>query len=194
MDLIKALLCFSAGVVAGSAVTYFLTKEHIQEKADEETEAFMEHYNKKLKSLENKNTEEVEEHGDDPEPDEEVIEEYVKQTIKYGEENYTDYTSAYSRESSNKEAAYDGVDLIDKDIFDIDGTYNKEILYYYDVNDVLTTSDDTYIPVEEVKDYVGAVGIRELTGGNREIIYLRNAIKETDYKIQRLFTSYEDMS
>ena len=45
---LKIIFAFGVGVIAGTAVSSYFIKGKIQEAADEETKAFMDHYNVKL--------------------------------------------------------------------------------------------------------------------------------------------------
>lgn len=195
---LKLIFAFGAGVIAGTAISTYFIKGKIQEAADEETKAFMDHYNTKLAAIRG----EADDISKDETPGEEEsketsedYEEYKAETGGAGEESYTDYTAVYSGEDDGEPSGEDdGIELIDLYIYENDDKFNKEILYYYDVNDCLTTEVGEYIFPEDVEQYVGAKGLEVLTGGTNEVVYIRNYNKKTDYGVQRLYSSYDGVS
>lgn len=196
---LKLIFAFGAGVIAGTAISSYFIKSKIQEAADEETKAFMDHYNVKLAALRGEIDDDISKDEETNEEDSaetpEEYEEYRPSTEKAGEETYTDYTAVYSGENDGEPSSKDdGIELIDLYIYENDDKFNKETLYYYDINDCLTTEVGEYIFPEDVESYVGYKGLEVLTGGTNEVIYIRNYNKKTDYGVQRLYSSYDGMS
>lgn len=196
---LKIIFAFGLGVIVGTAISSYYIREKIQEAADEETNAFMDHYNNKLREMRKEQSDDISENTetDDEESTDvpEDYEEYKSEGSRGGEETYTDYTAVYSGEDDGNASSYDdGIELIDQYIYENDDRFNKESLYYYDVNDCLTTEVGEYIFTEDVESYLGSKGLEVLTGGTNEMIYVRNYNKKTDYGVQRLYSSYDGMS
>ena len=195
MDALKVGGIFISGIVVGSVLTYFLIKDHIQEKADEETEAFMEHYRSKIKVMEgNDESKDEEDSEESSDPNKEDIVEYGKRTSEYSEESFTDYTSAYPSKKSEHSPENVDIEIINQYTFDLEDDYDKTLLYYYDVDGILTTEEDVYIPDHEVEDYIGYKGLQAITGGSEDYLYIRNFKEKTDFKIQRIFSRYNDLN
>lgn len=197
MDLFKNLIIFGMGVAIGSAVTYFMVKESIEQSADSEMDSFYNFYKSKMEKISGEeNSEKVDEES--PEERKQAFEEYSSIVGSYTkkEKEYTNYSS-YSLEDAideDKTAHPDDKSeqpyTIDQYLYEEDEDYAKEELFYYDGNGVLATENEEEV---DILEYIGDAGSYELITYNEPMIWVRNESKETDFAVTRLYSSYNKM-
>ena len=81
--------------------------------------------------------------------------------------------------------------LISEDKFDSEPEYEKETLYYYQGDDVLTDEDEHEVDnqLELVGDALDKFGFRD---NDEQVIHVRNFEKKVDYEVIKAFTSFRD--
>lgn len=79
--------------------------------------------------------------------------------------------------------------LISADKYDEDPSYDKDTLYYYQEDDILTNADDEEIenPYEYVGDCLDKFDFR---GTEEPLIHVRNDEKGTDYEVQKVYAAF----
>lgn len=128
--------------------------------------------------------------SEDP-PEEEIdmsrFEETYEERLERESEEALEHSERYKREHKGK------IDLMTEDDWDTDfpeTDYEREDLYYFVDSDILTDEDGNQLPEHEtIGPKVRQVGWMQSRDEN---IYVRNHIKQKEYRIFKEFCSIED--
>lgn len=168
-DKVIPAICFVAGGIIGSLVTWLSVKAYYRNIADEEIEAVRSVY------IKPKNPE--------PEPEEtpkkdESIRESALYSNMIKREGYVDYSANDSKTEESKEIR--PYVISEDDYGRNDDDYEMIALTYYS-NGVLC--DDVNEPVDDVDECVGEDSLKLLGDDGLSVIYVRNDKRECIYEI-----------
>lgn len=214
--LVTGIVGAAIGFIAGAAIMRYKDDKRfdatIDDIVEEEVNAWMEDYIAKHKQ------EEIEEEPEDDDDEEEDVEEdpyeekmpdgyfdygnrYKKRDPMDKPENPADILTQHPQdpedetdileESPRKKEDDDmkAPKLISADKYDEDPEYRKELLYFYQDDNVLTTEDEEEIDnqLEIVGDCMDKFDFRN---NEESYIHVRNQETMTDYEIQKIFSSF----
>ena len=189
---IKNVLLFTAGLVAGSVVTWKMTKDKYEQWANDEIRMMREYYNQK------------EEYYEEEDLDEEPIEAEVRTerntkpdlteyTSRLNESGYTDYSEISKKdegednESDMEEKPY----VISPEEFgDFDDYETIELTYYK--NGYVTDDQDILMSNDEVEEAIGWNNITRMGEYEEDALHVRNEKRKTDYEILQVFDDYRE--
>lgn len=190
---IKNVLLFTAGLVAGSVVTWKMTKDKYEQWANDEIRMMREYYNQK-----------EEEYYEEEDLDEEPIEAEVRTerntkpdlteyTSRLNESGYTDYSEISKKdegednESDMEEKPY----VISPEEFgDFDDYETIELTYYK--NGYVTDDQDILMSNDEVEEAIGWNNITRMGEYEEDALHVRNEKRKTDYEILQVFDDYRE--
>lgn len=201
------ILIFALGVGVGGTLAYFITKEHFEQIAIEEIDEMRDYYREKVEEVE----------GVKDEGRKIVPESSYKKPLKdvADKSKYTQYSDMYKSENDDRpeespgdeerpdEHYYDQQEKYEQpdkpyiisreDYDDTNFHYDKEELGYYVKDDTLCDENE-----EIISDPDYTVGGDSLTKFGEEsedpdIVYVRNELISTDFKIIRMNESYREV-
>lgn len=167
----KFITGFVLGAVAGSAIAYYILKEHFERITQEEI-------NSVKKVFANRGTSIQEEKKE--------IEEYKNELEKNQYVNY----SNIGRNKMEKETQVEKPYVISPDDFgELDGYEQISLTYYAD--GVLT--DDNNEPIEDVEATVGTDSLQQFGEYEEDSVFVRNDRLKCDYEILSDYRKYSDV-
>lgn len=170
------LALFIFGAAAGSALTWFLVKDHYEQKADEEIASVKEVFSKRKEEKEEKVQELAAKASDKPS----IME--FKSTL---------HENGYSEQEDIKkpvtEDDYVDIHLISELEFGDDEEFDTVSLTYY-MDGVITDEDDEIL--EDVESRIGE-NISDYFGDS-DAVYIRNDTLRTYYEVLRDYRTYEE--
>ena len=173
---VKNIVAFTIGAIAGSIVTWELTKKKYMQMANDEIQIVRDYYRNSEK---NKNKETG--NNDDESNDEAEREEYENIINSRG---YTNY-SKKEEEEENLEKPY----VISPDDFDENGYKTITLTYYSDG----ILSDERGNIIEDVDDVVGEDALTSFGEYEDDSVFVRDDRRETDYEILADDEKYSDV-
>ena len=190
---IKNVLLFTAGLVAGSVVTWKMTKDKYEQWANDEIRMMREYYNQK-----------EEEYYEEEDLDEEPIEAEVRTerstkpdlteyTSRLNESGYTDYSeiSKKDEEEDNESDMEEKPYVISPEEFgDFDDYETIELTYYK--NGYVTDDQDILMSNDEVEEAIGWNNITRMGEYEEDALHVRNEKRKTDYEILQVFDDYRE--
>lgn len=182
--MIKNVLIFGAGVIAGSICSIQIVKERLKEDVEIEIAEMRAYYRDKMK--ENREEETITKE-DEFEPIAEVIEKEEKQMEKIIQDK--GYVNQKEEEVSN---TYDIPYVINEEEYGSEEDYDTEVLTYF-ADKVLVDEVDEIIEDMDTVVGLGNLGIFEEFEGAKTI-YVRNEIYKTDFMICKDDWNYSDLS
>ena len=184
-SMIKNVLIFGAGVIAGSICSIQIVKERLKEDAELEISEMREYYRDKMKECKKEETITKEEEEFKP------IEEVIEKEERIMEEIIQD--KGY--DSQEKEETNDPWDMpyvINEEDYGSEDDYDTEVLTYF-ADKVLVDEVDEII--EDIDTVVGSGNLsifEEFEGA--KVVYVRNDIYKTDFMICKDDWNYSDLS
>lgn len=190
---IKNVLLFTAGLVAGSVVTWKMTKDKYEQWANDEIRMMREYYNQK-----------EEEYYEEEDLDEEPIEAEVRTersakpdlteyTSRLNESGYTDYSeiSKKDEEEDNESDMEEKPYVISPEEFgDFDDYETIELTYYK--NGYVTDDQNILMSNDEVEEAIGWNNITRMGEYEEDALHVRNEKRKTDYEILQVFDDYRE--
>lgn len=194
----------AGGVIFGAAYMKNKIEEVIEERVDEEVKNFVDDYFARKEEIE----EEEEEDIPDPEETYNSLHENLKQNyhkpdpskifrdplMEHPEEpeEESDILEENPVKKPKEDDEMKEPRLISEDKYDDgDDTYAKELLYFYQDDDVLTDEDEHEIEneLEVVGGTLDKFGFRD---NDEQVIHVRNEEKKTDYEVIKIFAAFRD--
>ena len=191
---IKNVLLFTAGLIAGSVVTWKMTKDKYEQWANNEIRMMREYYNQK-----------EEEYYEEEDLDEEPIEAEVRTerstkpdlteyTSRLNESGYTDYSeiSKKDEEEDNNESDMEEKPYVisPEEFGDFDDYETIELTYYK--NGYVTDDQDILMSNDEVEEAIGWNNITRMGEYEEDALHVRNEKRKTDYEILQVFDDYRE--
>jgi len=200
----KMILIFTFGAVVGSAVTYFVVKEKIEEFYEEliqeELDSIRKNVTPSSEKLDTAPVNSEEEFVKSTEKYKNIAAQYgvpILHPVKnaYPEEDFDDTEEESDEEEFQRDPILnDEPYVITIDQFTNEKEYfDKITLYYYDEDEVL--ADDNEEEIGDVNDLIGedALSCFGSDDYDEDQVFVRNEPLETDFEIVRLSKSYSDM-
>lgn len=214
----KASTSFIAGLAIGAAggivagATYMKRKmdEYIEDQVDEEVRKFVDDYfARKEEEAEESDISEDEDEPDDnpyhtynslnenlqknyhkPDPSK-IFRDPLMEHPEEPEDEHDILDENPTRKEKKEDDDMKDPKLISEDKFDEDIEFDKETLYYYQGDDVLTDEDEHEVDnqLELVGDALDKFGFRD---NDEQVIHVRNFEKKVDYEVIKAFTSFRD--
>jgi hypothetical protein len=175
----KNVLFFAAGALLGSVVTYFVTQRRCEEIVQVEFDAMKAHIGRPYGTVKAKEEATKAEKKD-----------YVKMVRRYDKgASYLEPVGDAPCDSDED----DNVRIISVEHYnETRPEYDKEILYFYEDDEVLVTEGEEII--DDVNETVGPSALLSFgeMSEDPEIVYVRNDNRRVDYEVIRLSKSYAE--
>lgn len=168
----KGILGFVVGVLAGSAATWYVTKNYYQRIADEEIESVKEEF------LQMKSDEKNEKESDAIES---ATDEYKDVIVNSG---YTVKEDIYDQPGGVEP----GIDLIPPEECGDDPSYGFDELTYYSDGILVVDRNDEII--RDIQHTISELAIRSFGIYERDVIHVRNDNDEMYYEVRRVSCTY----
>lgn len=179
----KEALYFIAGAGIASAITYFVTKDYYNKKADAEIASIREYYHQKEEKKE-ETPEVVKEELNKLKPEMDAI-------IK----NYSTISTPKEEKEEPKITPGNEPYVIDEEVFDElleNEDYDVMTSYRYFGNGVLVNSRDEVVDMPTIAKFVGLGNLKQLSMQDEDVIYIRNDVYKCAYEILREEEDYID--
>lgn len=189
------MFIFAAGAAVGSLFTYFYTKKHFEQIANDEIESMKEWLARRVEEQDKSKDE-----ARTPDPtatvkpsDKPDLKEYATRLKELG---YTDYSRTNAKEEPEKEEVEeqvedDGIYVIKPELFGEEDGYEEVSLTYY-ADGVLCDEQDNLIEdvgSMVVPDFASYFGYYE-----EDAVFVRNEHLKTDYEILADARKYSDLN
>ena len=194
------------GIVAGAAYMKRQMEAYIDEQVDEEVKRFVDDYFARKEADEEEEEDDIFEEEDPyenplntynslqqnyhkPEPSKIFRDPLAEHPEEPDEES--DILEENPVKPKKEDDDMKDPKLISEDKFDSEPEYEKETLYYYQGDDVLTDEDEHEVDnqLELVGDALDKFGFRD---NDEQVIHVRNFEKKVDYEVIKAFTSFRD--
>lgn len=173
----KSALAFIAGLAAGSAVTWYMTKTYYQKIADEEIESVKEEFLRQEEKSDDSKPEEVTENKEN------VIDQERRMYSKVIED------SGYAGEDSNQPGgAEPGIDLIPPDQAGEEVSYGFDVLNYY--SDGILALDRNDEIIRDIQGTISELAIHSFGLYEANTITVCNHNQEMYYEVNRCSCTY----
>jgi len=198
-----------SGMIAGAAYMKTKIEETIEERVDDEVKKFVDDYFKnddEDESYELDSEDMIENEADDPttaynslhafsernthKPDPtKIFRDPLAEHPEEPEEEKDIFEESPVKRQAKEDESMKDPRLISEDKFDEDDDYEKETLYYYNEDDVLTDENENEVD-NELYLIGDAMDKYDFRNSEERIIHVRNYELQTDYEVVKVFAPF----